>query len=407
MMMKMKHLLCLLFLPCFVGNAFAAFPDVADRSLSKTAIEYLEAQNLVQGYADGTFRPDNHINRAEFLKIVLGARFGPDLSTNKTPALPDVAKDQWFAPYVFKALEEHIVSGYPDGFFRPERSINLAEALKIVELAFNIPLPQYFRAPDHWYDPYFDAAGSALLLARVASNDPAYTITRGDTATIVHAALDPSIPPVSLSEILDVVDGDTVKILYNGTEETVRLIGIDTPETVHPTKPAQCFGAEASARTKELLTGKRVAVELDSSQGERDKYGRLLAYLFLTNGTNVAEELILEGYGKEYTYDQPYNYMMEFRQAEERARTSGTGLWAAATCGGNTESSAITASSQSDSMGTCTIKGNITAEGEKIYHTAVCSSYAKTVITETKGEQWFCSEAEAVAAGWRKAMNCL
>ena len=82
-----------------------------------------------------------------------------------------------------------------------------------------------------------------------------------------------------LYTVIKVVDGDTIKILYEGVEETVRLIGIDTPETVHPNKPVECFGQEASERMKELVEGKGVNIMFDKTQGMRDKYGRLLLYV--------------------------------------------------------------------------------------------------------------------------------
>jgi len=135
-----------------------------------------------------------------------------------------------------------------------------------------------------------------------------------------------------LYTVQSVVDGDTVKILMGTAVETVRLIGIDTPETVHPSKPVECFGREASNKTKELLTGKQVSIEKDGSQDERDKYGRLLAYIFLEDGTNVNKLLIAEGYAHEYTYNLPYKYQSEFKQAESDARTNKRGLWADNAC---------------------------------------------------------------------------
>lgn len=84
-----------------------------------------------------------------------------------------------------------------------------------------------------------------------------------------------------LHEVISVTDGDTLKINLNGNIETLRLIGIDTPETVDPRKPVQCFGQESSDKAKQLLSGKKVSLEADPTQGERDQYGRLLRYVFL------------------------------------------------------------------------------------------------------------------------------
>jgi len=130
-----------------------------------------------------------------------------------------------------------------------------------------------------------------------------------------------------------VVDGDTIKVDIDGTIEAIRLIGIDTPETVDPRKPVQCFGKEASARTKELLLGKRVTLEADESQSERDKYERLLRYVIMEDGRNFNLLMIEEGYAHEYTYDSnPYRYQSQFREAQIRAQKIRIGMWEPTTC---------------------------------------------------------------------------
>lgn len=139
-------------------------------------------------------------------------------------------------------------------------------------------------------------------------------------------------------KVVKVVDGDTIEIERYGKLETVRLIGIDTPETVDPRKPVQCFGKEASDNSKALLQGKSVRIEADPLVGERDKYNRLLAYVWLDDKQLVNQLLVSGGFAHEYTYrSQSYKYQTEFKQAEATARESGTGLWAAATCNGNTK----------------------------------------------------------------------
>jgi len=131
-----------------------------------------------------------------------------------------------------------------------------------------------------------------------------------------------------LAKVTRVVDGDTVKVLIDNKEDTVRLIGIDAPETVDPKKPVQCFGQEASNEAKEILTGKTVILESDSTQADRDEYGRLLRYIFLEDGTNVDEFMISEGYAREYTFKGNfYKYQSEFIQAQQKAREENKGLW--------------------------------------------------------------------------------
>lgn len=155
----------------------------------------------------------------------------------------------------------------------------------------------------------------------------------------VSSAPDPEVSQTEITtntyKVVKVVDGDTLDVDIDGKTERLRLIGIDTPETVDPRKPVQCFGKEASNRAKELLNGKSVSLEADESQGERDKYGRLLRYVFLADGTNFNLYMISEGYAHEYTYDTAYKYQKEFKQAEREARNAQKGLWSPDTCSGN------------------------------------------------------------------------
>lgn len=129
-----------------------------------------------------------------------------------------------------------------------------------------------------------------------------------------------------------VVDGDTIEVRLTDGDEKVRLVGIDTPETVDPRKPVQCFGKEASNRMKSLVADKTVRLESDPYSADRDKYGRLLRYVFLTDGTSVNKIMILEGYAHEYTYDVAYRYQGEFKAAEVAAKQAERGLWAPGVC---------------------------------------------------------------------------
>lgn len=135
-----------------------------------------------------------------------------------------------------------------------------------------------------------------------------------------------------LHKVVKVIDGDTIAVEIDGKTETIRLIGINTPETVDPRKPVECFGVEASDKAKEILTGKSVRLEADSVVGERGKYGRLLRYIFLEDGTSFNKMMIDEGYAYEYTYNSSYKYQDEFKQAEKEAREAKRGLWADGVC---------------------------------------------------------------------------
>ena len=133
-------------------------------------------------------------------------------------------------------------------------------------------------------------------------------------------------------EVVKVIDGDTIQVNVRGKTERIRLIGIDAPELVDPRRPVECLGREAAEYTRELLRGKNVRIETDPSQDERDRYGRLLAYVFLEDGTHVNLELIRQGYAHEYTYETPYTFQSQFKQAQLEAQTQQKGLWAPGAC---------------------------------------------------------------------------
>ena len=143
-----------------------------------------------------------------------------------------------------------------------------------------------------------------------------------------------TIPTGPSYKVTRVVDGDTLLININGTDEKVRLIGINTPETVDPRKTVECFGKEATNRMKELADGELVRLESDDSQGLRDVYGRLLDYVYLEDGQMLNRKMIAEGYAHEYTYMTPYKYQQDFRDVQNIARISARGLWSPETCNG-------------------------------------------------------------------------
>ena len=125
--------------------------------------------------------------------------------------------------------------------------------------------------------------------------------------------------------ITRIIDGDTVEIQYAGKLTSVVLIGVDTPETVHPQKPIEAFGREASAFTHNLLLGESVYLRFD---GDRtDTYGRLRAYLYRApDGLFVNLEIVRQGYGKVYT-PFPFKHKTLFQYYGEQAQNAGRGLW--------------------------------------------------------------------------------
>jgi micrococcal nuclease len=129
-----------------------------------------------------------------------------------------------------------------------------------------------------------------------------------------------------LYEIAKFVDGDTITVTMNGTKETVRMIGIDTPETHKPNTPVQCYGPAASAYTKQLIGTDKVRLVSDPENTNRDRYNRLLRYVYLPDGRMVAEEILKNGYGFAYT-QFPFSKKQQFVALEQSAKDAHKGLW--------------------------------------------------------------------------------
>lgn len=128
-------------------------------------------------------------------------------------------------------------------------------------------------------------------------------------------------------KVIKVVDGDTFYIQVDNKKLKIRMLGIDTPETKDPRKIVQCFGKEASDKTKGLILNKYVKLENDITQAEYDKYNRFLAYVYLDDNSLLNSKLIKEGYAHEYTYKVPYLKQAEFKNLEKEAREGKRGLW--------------------------------------------------------------------------------
>lgn len=131
------------------------------------------------------------------------------------------------------------------------------------------------------------------------------------------------------AQVTKVVDGDTIQVLTGGEQKTVRLIGIDTPETVDPRRPIGCFGKEASNEAKSLLSGKEVILQKDVS--DTDKYQRLLRYVYLPleggQSLFINDYLVREGFAKVLTYLPDVKFNEKFREAEREAKENNKGLW--------------------------------------------------------------------------------
>ncbi|GAA1081445.1 thermonuclease family protein [Tsukamurella strandjordii] len=178
-------------------------------------------------------------------------------------------------------------------------------------------------------------AAAAVLTALTACT----ALRPAATATVTITAPTPATALTEPVRVIAVSDGDTIRIAPRdgGKAITVRLAGIDAPETVHPSKPVQCYGPEASAHLKQTLAGQSVQLEYNpAGAGDRtDRYGRTLAYIW-QSGQLLNYQLVAAGYARAYTYNprQPGPHAETLRIAQQQAHTAGRGLWNPGGCNG-------------------------------------------------------------------------
>ena len=149
------------------------------------------------------------------------------------------------------------------------------------------------------------------------------------TTSCVGSVEQTAAPQGSNASVVRVVDGDTIVADISGKSEKIRMIGFNTPESVDPRKPVECFGKEASARMKELLPP-HTPIRLERDAESRDVYGRLLAYVYRSSDSMFVNlEMVSEGYAHVLSIAPNTTYADRFRSAERVARDATRGLWAA------------------------------------------------------------------------------
>ena len=181
-----------------------------------------------------------------------------------------------------------------------------------------------------------------------------------------------------------VTDGDTVHVGRGWRRTTVRLIGVDAPETVHPEMPVEFYGPEASEFTEKSLTRQWVRLEFEPGN-QIDVYGRLLAYIFLEDGTLFNRDIVRHGYARAYTRF-PFRYQEEFRIAEIEARNVGRGLWV---------------QQKREATSAHPLKGKIIGNRRsKVFHVPGQANYSRV---SEENRVYFDTEEEAARAGYRRA----
>lgn len=173
----------------FSAQAESAFFSDTVGSLYHTAISDLYAKKILHGYADNTFQPENSINRAEFMKILIEAiqsDFSKQKLTYPKDCFSDVPVNDWYAPYVCFAKNQKIISGYSDGTFRPSAEINLAEAVKMIVNAFQLPPG---TIGEEWYTVYLNAMGNLNYIPPTFKT-LSQTVNRGEMAEMIWRVLE-------------------------------------------------------------------------------------------------------------------------------------------------------------------------------------------------------------------------
>ena len=182
----MKKIICVLGLFMIVTPlAYAGFSDVPSDYQYSPAIDYVKDKGIVDGYTDGTFKPDAKINRAEFTKIIIAAKFTAEEIDSCVPVkkFPDVQNSEWYAKYICVAKNNEIIKGYPDGTFKPDNYINFAEASTIVVGTYELEFTPT-DDPDHWYMPFVDALYLQAAVP-ITVTDFGKDITRGEMADVI------------------------------------------------------------------------------------------------------------------------------------------------------------------------------------------------------------------------------
>lgn len=203
--------------------------------------------------------------------------------------------------------------------------------------------------------------------------------------------------------LVETIDGDTIHVTFNGKSEKVRLLLVDTPETSHPRLGEQPFGKEAKKFTTDKIeNAEKIELEFDIGP-KRDKYYRLLAYVYVDDKM-LQEELLSQGFARvAYIYPPNTRYVDQFNKFQKQAQQESKGIWKVVNYSQHDGFHPEVINNQEpmnklDNI--CNIKGNISSQNEKIYHTPESPWYEST-----KQEIWFCTVKEATSAGFRPPKN--
>ncbi len=320
-----------------------SFDDVPSTYPYANAIRTLSATGIISGYEDNTFRPSYPVWRQHFAKMIVLALDLP-VSERDVCRFSDVETSgpSSFYPdnYIAVAASRGITTGYVSGNFGAVDEIKRAQVITMVVRAVDNTLPGLLAAVPSWYTSTwgksFDPLHGPLAVKAeynglldglpLGSLGPWGSMSRGEVAQVlsnVLALMDGGAPPQPQEQPSDVVtwvsDGDTIGVRIAGQEKTVRLIGINAPETGQP------FAAEAKAALTSLVLGKTVRLEQDVTT--IDQYGRLLAYVWV-GPTMANAELLRKGLAALCTIPPNVKYTSTFQAALAEAKAAKRGMWA-------------------------------------------------------------------------------
>jgi len=212
-MKKILFLLCLISL----HTANAAFSDVDINHPHSEAINYLQSEGIVSGYSNGTFKPQNSINRAEFTKIIIETQFADKISSCPTDTLfNDVSPNDWFIEFVCTAKTQQIIDGYPDGSFKPANEILLSEAAKIVSESFSLTIDKSLTP---WYAPYLTRLTNLNAIPQSLTR-PEQALNRGEMAELIYRL------------VTEKVDEAASQLIYLSANEDFSKEDFDDDQTV-------------------------------------------------------------------------------------------------------------------------------------------------------------------------------
>lgn len=305
------------------------FSDVNEDHLNYGAIQYVAEQGIVEGYPDGTYKPDQPINRAEFTKILVGSAYdydpaqdpaGYDIYSTAGLTFTDIEDQAWYVPFLRTAVNENVIEGYPDGTFKPDQNVNFAEAAKIIVESFGY---DYDDDADVWYKGYVDVlADRRAIPVSITSFDE--EITRGEMAEMIYRlkTIDVTKDTTSYEKILkssdevEVGDADTEDVEDGDLQQEEQKVSLyfgraseNTAADSYPVYVMDCFEMGCteipfSDDEWEFNTDDRFAFDIDRNDiyYSKDDDGSRHIYRYNIE-TGDSEAVVLDSYDMSY---RPY-----------------------------------------------------------------------------------------------------